>query len=425
MKSLGARLALLLLTAIVLVVIISSFVASLVMRGPRPDMTMEPVARQLSILATFAEKDKDAAVSSGLDIAAVPARGPRDEHLSGVLMDALSRIAEAREAIISRPAPGDTTASLRLSDGKWMVIPMPEFGPPPGGWRILMGWIGLIITGSVLVSIFAASKIMKPLRMLERAVAEIGPDGTLPHVPETGPGEIRVTAQALNGLSARVKAATESRMRLVAAAGHDLRTPMTRMRLRAEFIKDDEDRRKWLADLEELDTIADSAIGLVREEISSDGLQCVRLDTIVADIVDELSAIGMNVRSEELQAASISAGPLAVTRALRNLLINAATHGESAIVTVARFADRAVVRIVDTGPGIPEERLNQVFEPFFRIDIARQRSFPGAGLGMAIAKEIISRFEGEIVVRNREPRGLEQLITFNSPGRSASNRSAS
>ncbi|MDE1996501.1 MAG: HAMP domain-containing protein, partial [Rhizobiaceae bacterium] len=255
-------------------------------------------------------------------------------------------------------------------------------------------------------------KIMKPLRMLERAVADIGPDGTLPHVPETGPGEIRVTAQALNGLSARVKAATESRMRLVAAAGHDLRTPMTRMRLRAEFIKDDDDRLKWLADLEELDQIADSAIGLVREEIAKDRLQCVRLDTIVADIVAELSAMQMNIESGELQPATISVGPLAVTRALRNLLINAATHGQSASVTVTRFGDRAVVRIVDTGPGIPEERLDQVFEPFFRIDIARQKSFPGAGLGMAIAKEIISRFGGDIVVRNQQPRGLEQVISF-------------
>ncbi|EJK81352.1 ATP-binding protein [Agrobacterium sp. SHOUNA12C] len=422
MKSLGARLALLLLTAIVLVVITSSFVASLVMRGPRPDMTMEPVAHQLSILATFAENDRSAAVSSGLVIAALPADGPRDEHLSRVLMEALSRIATARYATITRQMRGETTASIKLSDGNWMMMPMPEFGPPPDGWTILVGWLGLIITGSVLVSIFAASKIMKPLRLLERAVAEMGPDGTLPHVPETGPGEIRVTAQALNGLSARVKAATESRMRLVAAAGHDLRTPMTRMRLRAEFIKDDEDRRKWLSDLEELDTIADSAIGLVREEISSDGLQCVRLDTIVGDIVEELAAIGMNIESGELQPASISAGVLALTRALRNLLINAATHGESAVVTVAHFGDRAIVRILDTGPGIPEERLNQVFEPFFRIDIARQRSFPGAGLGMAIAKEIISRFDGEIVVRNRHPRGLEQLITFKTPNQTTSGR---
>lgn len=414
MKSLGARLALLLLTAIVLVVISSSFVASLVMRGPRPDMMIEPEARQLVVLAAFAEKDRATAAAAGLIVAPTPADGPRDEELSRFLVEALLRISSMREAIISRQSTGEMIASLKLSDGTWLVTPMPQHGPPPGGWKILVGWLGLIIIGSVLVSIFAASKIMKPLRLLERAVAEVNPDGTLPHIPETGPGEIRVTAQALNGLSARVKASTESRMRLVAAAGHDLRTPMTRMRLRAEFIQDDEERRKWLADLEELDRIADSAIGLVREEISKDSLERVRLDTAVEEIVEELQAINMNVKSGELEPALISAGPLAVTRALQDLLINAATHGQSATVTVTHLGNRAVVRIIDTGPGIPEERLNQVFEPFFRIDIARQRSFPGAGLGMAIAHEIVTRFDGEITVRNRHPTGLEQVVSFKS-----------
>ena len=416
MRSLGARLALLLMTAIVLVVISSSFVASLVMRGPRPDMTVERMARQLSILATFAEKDRMTAASAGLVVAPKPAEGPSDEELSRFLMEALLRIAGMREAVIVRQSTGEMIASLKLSDGNWLIMPMPDHGPPPGGWKILVGWLGLIIIGSVLVSIFAASKIMKPLRLLEEAVAAVNPDGTLPYIAETGPGEIRATAQALNGLSARVKAATESRMRLVAAAGHDLRTPMTRMRLRAEFIRDDEERRKLFADLEELDRIADSAIGLVREEISRDSLEQVRLDRIVDDIVSELKAIDMNVARGELEQATICAGPLAITRALRNLLINAATHGQSAVVTVTHLGDRAVVRIVDTGPGIPEDRLNQVFEPFFRIDIARQRSFPGAGLGMAIAREIINRFGGEIKVRNRQPRGLEQVVSFKSAG---------
>ncbi|NLR97983.1 HAMP domain-containing protein [Rhizobium sp. P38BS-XIX] len=420
MRSLGARLALLLLTAIVLVVISSSFVASLVMRGPRPHMMIEPMARELSIMASFAEKDKGAAASAGLMFAPMPADGLRDEELSRFLMERMLRISGMHEAIISRLPAGEIVASLKLSDGSWLIMPMPQHGPPPGGWKILAGWLGLIIIGSVLVSIFAASKIMKPLRLLEQAVAAVNADGTLPHIPESGPGEIRVTAQALNGLSTRVKAATESRMRLVAAAGHDLRTPMTRMRLRAEFIKDDEERHKWLSDLEELDRIADSAIGLVREEISKDSLERVRLDEIVKDIVAELKAIDMDVKSGELEPTTICAGPLAVTRALRNLLINAATHGHSATVTVTHLGNRAVVRIIDTGPGIPEERLNQVFEPFFRIDIARQKSFPGAGLGMAIAHEIVTRFDGEIIVRNRQPKGLEQVVSFRTPAVSQS-----
>ncbi|WP_337269919.1 ATP-binding protein [Oryzifoliimicrobium ureilyticus] len=414
MRSLGARLALLLLTAIVLVVISSSFVASLVMRGPLPDLMIDRTAQQLAILAAFAEKDRVMAESAGVTVAPMSADGPIDEELSQSLKKALRRISIMREAIITHRSPNELAASLKLSDGNWLIMPMPPHGPPPDGWKILVGWLGLIIIGSVLVSIFAASKIMKPLRLLEQAVAAVNPDGTLPHIPESGPGEVRATAQALNGLSARVKAATESRMRLVAAAGHDLRTPMTRMRLRAEFIKDDEERSKWLADLQELDMIADSAIGLVREEISKDGLQPVRLDEVVLSIVTELRAIDMNVKSGDLENVTINAGTLAVTRALRNLLINAATHGHSATITVSNLGNHAVVRIIDTGPGIPEDRLSQVFEPFFRIDIARQKSFPGAGLGMAIAREIVTRFAGEITVRNRQPNGLEQIVSFKS-----------
>ena len=149
MKSLGARLALLLLTAIVLVVITSSFVASLVMRGPRPEVTMEPMARQLSILAKLAEADKAAAISAGVVIAPVPAAGARDDGLSDFLMESLRRTGEPREATISRKPRGGTIASLRLPDGNWIVMPISELGPPPGGWKILAGWLGLIITGSV------------------------------------------------------------------------------------------------------------------------------------------------------------------------------------------------------------------------------------------------------------------------------------
>jgi signal transduction histidine kinase len=413
MTSLGARFALVLVIAIIMVVVTSSLAAVFVLQGPRPERAMEPLAQQMLLMskvAATAPADIDAA---GMLISDAPAAGDRDEHFSDALTNAFKRTGHPLEASVTRTRePPSSTASLKLGDGRWLRIPMPDFGPPPDGWRVLTGWLSLIVAGSVLVSVFAASKLVKPLRLLENALGEVRPDGTIPHVPETGPVEIRATAQALNRLSARVKSATESRMRLVAAAGHDLRTPMTRMRLRAEFLADDVERAKWLADLEELDQIADSAIGLVREEVNRDGRQAVRLDRIVADIAQELAAMGMSVGCGPLEETFIQAGPLALTRALRNLLINAATHGRSAIVTVSTSETEAIVAIRDTGPGIPEDRLSQVFEPFFRIDIARQKAFPGAGLGLAIAKEIISRFDGSITVHNRQPGGLEQIVRF-------------
>lgn len=164
------------------------------------------------------------------------------------------------------------------------------------------------------------------LQLLQQMSGRIGADGTLWHIPETGPAEIRATARALNRLSEELRHAVESRIRLV-AAGHDLRTPMTRMRLRSEFIPDDEERDKWLSDLEELDMIADSAIRLAREEVSRDGQEPLRLDHLLHDIADDLHQMHQNVTVLDLQPLRVQAGPLALKRAFRNLMLNAATHG--------------------------------------------------------------------------------------------------
>ncbi len=251
----------------------------------------------------------------------------------------------------------------------------------------------------------------KPLALVEKAVANVGPDGGLPYLPETGPAEVKATARAINLLSTRLKNAMESRMRLVAAAGHDLRTPLTRMRLRAEFL-DGEERGKWLADLDELDRIADSAIRLVREEVEDSPAEDVPLDTLVEEVAAELEEMRLDAVVASIEPAMARVRPLALKRALRNLMINAATHGGGASVSVR--ADRSVARILieDHGPGIPEGLLQRVFEPFFRVDPARRTTHPGAGLGLAIAKEIIDRNRGQLRLANRPEGGLKQEIRF-------------
>jgi signal transduction histidine kinase len=252
--------------------------------------------------------------------------------------------------------------------------------------------------------------MVKPLVMLESAVASVGPEGFLPLLPERGPAEVRATAKALNSLSSRLKSAIESRMRLVAAAGHDLRTPITRMRLRAEFVESEEDRALWLRDMEELERIADSAIQLVREEAGKAEPELLRIDELVSDIVEELKTHGYNISVTKLEPARVSASRLALARALRNLMINAATHGVGAHVAVIRRSDRTLVTIDDEGPGIPENMMGQVFEPFFRADPARRQATPGAGLGLTIAREIIQRAGGSVRIGNRAAGGLAQVV---------------
>lgn len=411
MTSLRARIAVLLILAIVSVVGLATFAASRALLPPLPEATMEPLARQLHTLTGLAEADREAALAAGIVLQPSPAAGLEESGMSRFLTRALERTGTPRTAVVTRAADTPVlTASVGLGTGEWLVSDIPDLRPPSGGRLVLAGWIVLIVAGSTAISLLAASKITRPLELLESAVGRIGADGVIAHIPETGSGEIRATAKALNQLSAQLKSAMESRMRLVAAAGHDLRTPMTRMRLRAEFIADDEERERWLADLEELDAIADSAILLVREEAEGGSTETVRLGFLIHDLVEELQALGYKVSVPPLMSLPVSASPIALKRALRNLVINAATHGGGADVRLERQGDDAVLTILDEGPGIPDEQIGRVFEPFFRVDIARRKTLPGAGLGLAIAREIVERFGGTIAIANRKPKGLVQTV---------------
>lgn len=416
MSSLKNRITALMIVSIIAVIALATFVADRTLQPPPPDATIEPLARSLAFAVTMAERDPSLQQPGYFQIEQKPPEGDLDGMLSEFLEKALARVGEPRTAMVIR-SPGNPApvAAIALEKGGWLVAEIPHMGPPPGGWKIFGMWIGLIILGSAAVSIFAASKITRPLDMLENAAASIGPDGSLPHLPETGPGEIRATARALNELATRLKAAMESRMRLVAAAGHDLRTPMTRMRLRAEFIENDEERAKWLADLEELDAIADSAILLVREEVSQDSVKTIDIGTLLSEIVSDVSDLGHAGALDFIEpeaAMTIKAAPLALKRALRNLILNAVTHGKKAHIDLTGDESEIVVTIRDEGPGIPQELIGRVFEPFFRVDLARRKSIPGVGLGLAIAKEIIERFGGTITIANHKKQGLIQTVIF-------------
>jgi signal transduction histidine kinase len=202
----------------------------------------------------------------------------------------------------------------------------------------------------------------------------------------------------------------EARMRLVAAAGHDLRTPITRMRLRAEFVEDDDDRAMWLKDIDELDRIADSAILLVREESGKSAPEPLRLDMLISELVDELRALSYDVTLTRSTAGVVRANRTGLNRAFRNLIINAATHGNRARVVVESAPSEVIVVIADDGPGIPPDMIGQVFEPFFRANRARTKHFDGAGLGLTIANEIVQRAGGSIRIENGPLRGLLQTV---------------
>ncbi|TPI60638.1 HAMP domain-containing protein [Mesorhizobium sp. B3-1-3] len=411
MTSLRRRLIILLVVSILGVVGLATFVAVKVLGGPSPELIMGPLAHQIQYMVQLAPGHAQTARDAPITVSGSPAPGIEDRKHTRVLNDILQHDGVDVSAVVTRNVGGPgMVASVALPGNRWMIVDVPDFGPPRDVWYGLAGWMALIVLGATPVSIYFTGVLVRPLEMLEAAVSKIGSDGVLAAVPEKGPAEVRATARALNELSERLKTAMESRMRLVAAAGHDLRTPMTRMRLRAEFL--DEDREKWLSDLDELDRIADSAIRLVREEVNQDAVEPVELDRLVRDIEVEMVSLGHAVTIDHLDHVSVKAGALGLRRALRNLIVNAATHGKSCSLALAGRGGQAALTIADRGPGIPPDLLNKAFEPFFRVDPARTQFIPGAGLGLAIAKEIIERYGGTITLENRQGGGLLQTVVF-------------
>ncbi len=407
MSSLRARIAALLVVAIVSVVaLITGLVLALLLpRGP--EHTIQPIAQQLVLLTNAAQAHPES-----FNLSPAPAAGAADQPTTEWLKGAVAAEGSGSRVdlmVAREPGNGPMRASVRIGSHGWLVVPIPDLPPRKGPLRVLFGWLGLITIGATTIAVYVAHRMVLTLAMLQNAVEKIGPDGVLPALPEKGPAEVRATASALNTLSARLKSAVDSRMRVVAAAGHDMRTPITRMRLRTEFVEDQEERSNWLRDIDELSRIADSAIALVRASTSE--VENLRLDELVAGIVSELREQKLEVHLASTAPVTVRADRLALIRAFRNLLINAATHGISAEVSVEHPASTtARVIIEDRGPGIPDAVIGRVFEPFFRVDRARQQSIPGAGLGLTIAREIIQLAGGTIAVRNGIDRGLVQTV---------------
>lgn len=423
MRTLRAQVTAILVAAVLVVIALANGAAFFIARPQWPPFGAGVVAPVILDAVALAAKVPPGADASALRPA--PPAGPIDEVASRQLYDALAGLGQSHPVRVLRPEGGSPVTAIGLADGRWLVlsgggIPPPPRGPPGGTFGFAV-WLGLMIAGVTGVVVLAVRRLTRPLALVEEAARRIGPDGELPVLPERGPAEVRAAAAAINRLSARLKGAMDSRMRIVAGAAHDLRTPLTRMRLRAEFVADEEERAHWLSDLAELDRIADSAIRLVREEVEGGALEAVRLDRLVEEVATELREIGLGVAVRGTVPGLIAGRPLSLKRAVRNLAVNAAMHGASAAnaslgggarLAVSADAERVVLVIEDDGPGIPEALMGRVFEPFFRVDPARQVKIPGAGLGLAIANEIVARHGGRLTLANRPGGGLIQRVEF-------------
>lgn len=404
MTTLQAKLAVLIAVVIISVVSILTGVLIYLLKPPDERQAIGPLADQVQLLVGIAH-----AAPALVSIQQKPAEGEVDTDVTSWLRETLEARGVPRDVVVFRNSSGLPMLSIPVDQG-WLVAQITDLPPPGGVFNLILMWLAVIALGAIAIALLFANRMVKPLVLLEKAIESVGPDALLPELAITGPVEVRVTAKALNSLSSRLKVALESRMRLVAAAGHDLRTPITRMRLRAEFVEDDDDRTMWLKDIDELARIAESAILLVREDAGKSVPEPLRLDTLISDLVSELRTLSYDVTLTGSAEAIVRANRTSLNRAFRNLIINAATHGRRARVAVQGTSSEAHVVIDDDGPGIPPEMIGQVFEPFFRAHPARTKDIDGAGLGLTIAHEIVQRAGGSITIENGPLHGLLQIV---------------
>jgi hypothetical protein len=270
---------------------------------------------------------------------------------------------------------------------------------------------------AVLLILWAVARLMRPVRLLAAAADRLGRDVNAPPLEETGPVEVRTAAHAFNEMAARIRRFVADRTQMLAAIGHDLRTPITRLRLRAEFMDDDEQRRKMLADLDEMEQMIAATLAFARDDAAAEPASPIDIAALCRTVADEAA----DARPELAEAISYSgperlvvrARPVALKRAMANLVTNALAYGGAARLTLSPPEGGAVrLAVEDDGPGIPASEMENVFAPFRRLEGSRNRETGGTGLGLTITRNILRAHGGDVTLRNRPGGGLTAVASL-------------
>ena len=294
-------------------------------------------------------------------------------------------------------------------------------GPPPAvpawGWTFLLSLL-LSALAVTAVAALMGRWIQKPMRDLAVAAGRLGRGEEMDELPETGPVEIRSTVRAFNLMRDRLDRYMRDRMTMLAAISHDLRTPITSLRLQAELVEDGESRTRILGTLEEMQRIAEDTLAFIREDMRREGTRTVDLHALVDSVAVDLADLGHELTVHDTGRVLVACRPVALRRAFRNLLENASVHGVRATVRIAQGDEGPSIVMEDEGPGISEADRERVFEPFVRLDESRSAEKGGSGLGLAIARTVIRGHGGNIRLENRAEGGLR--VTVALPGSGAS-----
>jgi signal transduction histidine kinase len=315
-------------------------------------------------------------------------------------------------------AAGRRAAVVRIASAHGVTVQatVPDLARPPPLTPIVTGAL-IFVTASVsLLLLWATKALTAPLSRFADAADQFGRDFEHRTLPDQGPEEVRKASRAFNQMGERIKRLVEDRTNMLAAISHDLRTPITRLRLRAEFIEDEAIRAYMLSDLERLNSMIHAALAFIRDSRTEDAAIKFDLAALLRAVCKQFAGTGKDVCYRGAEREQVVARPDSLQRAVTNLVENALKFGTKAVIELHEVADGGLaIDVIDDGPGLGEADPQWLLRPFIRGDNARtQNRNSGFGLGLTIANAIIEAHGGRLTLRNREPGGLTARLTLGS-----------
>lgn len=302
--------------------------------------------------------------------------------------------------------------AVQLQDRSWLVFSVPRrmWGlPDVERWVV---WLIFAMLSTAAVSAIASRQFVRPIRQLAAAVRRFGVNPQAPALAESGPQELREVIRAFNTMQGQIQKFVAYRTMMLAAISHDLRTPLTRVRLRGELIDDETQQARLFKDVDEMQTMVDGALAFFRGDSDEEATTTFDLAGVLQTVVNDYADQGITVGYAGPAHAEYCGRPFGLRRVFTNLVDNAVKYATPPDIELSCLEKSVTVAIRDRGPGIPPDALARVFAPFFRVDRSRNRATGGVGLGLTAAQAIVSGHGGDITLCNRPTGGLEALVTL-------------
>jgi signal transduction histidine kinase len=307
---------------------------------------------------------------------------------------------------------GRLRLAVEYEAGKWVTTEA-RIGNRPqrfGGWLIGQTLILYVIV--LLPLLWIGSRLARPLKQLTGSAQQFARTGLADAVDERGPGDVRDLTMAFNAMRARIIAMLDEKDRMLGAIGHDLRTPLASLRVRTESVEDDVERGRMSETIDEMNRMLEDILSLARAGRSTESVQKVDLAALADAVVEDFIELGSPVDLADSDRAVAFARPQQIRRALRNLIENAIVYGDRAHVSVVHGDGAIRITVADEGPGIAEDRMGEMLEPFTRLEGSRNRETGGAGLGLALVRAIMAEHQGELRLENRPEGGLAASLVL-------------